>query len=192
MTISYVWQGISPVVISVVALFIGFFIFSKFYIRKRRRPNGKKSRVKAYGFFFFVFAVFYLVVVVASGIIITNPNMALVVLLSVLTLALVYFDGRITEKVVGRGLAVEANPIMALFFRWVGIRKVRIAVFMVVFAMIAHMVYAGDLLSISVLCLLWIVVDSNNILVLRGRMQNIRLRADTVGAELGFEDLHEL
>jgi hypothetical protein len=192
MEVNFVWHGIPLVHTAIILALVGFFVFSRFYSKDRSKPREKRRQVRANGFYFLILAVVFLVSDIASGISIANPSRWLVVGVATVTLALVYTDGWLTEKAVGNRLATEANPIMGGLFKLVGIRKTRIGILVFVVVCVAYLAFIKDLVTVGLLFLLWIFIDSNNIIVLRGIRRNQALRASVASLEWGFEDMHEL
>jgi hypothetical protein len=187
--IGYSWAGISPLTMVLIALFFGVFVFIKVYAKRKRRV---KPQIKAYGYFFLVLAALWLVGSFAAGVSIANPSMVLLVSLAVATVVLVYLDGWMTQKAVGGGMAVEANPLMGWLFRLFGFKTVRVLVLAAVGALLFKFVGERDLMVVGMAFFLWVFVDGNNILALRGIRKRQRLMALVLGDEIGFEDIHEL
>ena len=107
-------------------------------------------------------------------------------------LLLVYYDGRITQKVVGSGLAVEANPFASFLFRKLGFKKVRIGIGIVVAGYIIAILIREDLVTIMFLCLVWVLVDSNNVIAWYRLRKGQHMRDECYAKEIDFEGIQEL
>ena len=190
MTFIFNWDGISLMawlaIIYLIACSIGF----RFYARNKREDV--KRKCDAYGKYFLFMSVVYVMVVVLSKLEIYNVNAILVAMLSAFALGLVYIDGWLTQKAVGGDLAVEANPIADMLFNRFGFKKIRVAIFVLVAGLVIYSSINGDIAVIFALCLIWVLVDGNNIVVWHKIKQAQRLKESVIEGEIGFGDIHEL
>jgi hypothetical protein len=191
MEVSFIWNGIPPAHTAIIAFFAGFFVFSRFWAKNKSRPRKERMEAKATGYFFLIWAVWVFIVDITSGLTIANPSRYFLVGTAIIALSLVYIDGWLTERAVGNPSAIEANPIMGGLFKIIGIRKTRIGIFVLMSALIAYLVVSWDLVGVGLLGVLWVFIDGNNIIVLRGIRRTQALRASVTRLEWGFEDLHE-
>lgn len=194
MSITYVLenlQQIAPIML-LIMLFLGYFIFSKFYIKNKKKTRKTKRQVEATGKYFLFLAIFTLIVFIFSGVKISKPNLSLLVASAVIALSLIYLDGWLTEKAVGGYSAVEGNPIMSLLFKKFKIRNMRLYIFGFMLGIIVGCVVTKALSPLFVICMGWILVDGNNIIVWRKMQQRNALIGATLRDEIGFDDIHEL
>jgi len=151
-----------------------------------------KKKATAYGKWFFIISIMCLLGAFMCGIEILNPSLMLLIGLSLIALVLIYIDGWLTNKAVGSDLAVEANPIAVMSFKRFGIRKTRIAIFALVVGFLVWLNINSEMAGVFALCLLWLFVDGNNIVVWHKIKQKLNLKARVIEDEIGFEDIHEL
>lgn len=158
---------------------------------KRQKPS-KQRELMGYGKYVFILSVFLMLIVFLFGLDVENPPLLALLGLSVVGLTLVYFDGKMTEKVVGKDLAVECNPMAKWMFKKVGFRFVRVSFWLFVCGVVAYSLVMADIHSLLSICLMWIIVDSSNLMVWRNIKKMLRLKSMVIVDEIGMEDIHEL
>ena len=175
MTISYSWdwayfKDFGALYMALVG--IGFMLYAKY---KAKKVN--KKQYEAYSQFSFFVAVVYVLLDIWKGLTIYNPNFIFLGVFAMLALALIFADGYMTQKIVGRKLAQEANPIMALLFRAVGYKTVRLAILIIMAGLLVALIKSEDLAGIMAVTMMWVMVDTNNLVVWYKIKRNLHLKA---------------
>jgi len=191
MSVDYILPNFPLYYISIPILFAVYYIATKFYTKNKKKPLRNRGEVIAYGKFFLFLAILYPLIWLMIGFEIYQPHLILTVSATVIAIILIFTDGWLTHKAMGNYQAIESNPLMNILMKLIPFKYLRYAVLGIASGFIIYLAVTGLVRDILIVCLMWTLVDTNNMLTLRRLKLKHAIKIATLNDELGFDDIHE-